>query len=359
MGGPRGRLTCAHDRKTAIDLINDACSQGARKNKACEILEISVRTLERWQKDETQDKRKGAKRVVANKLTEAEEQLILDVANSPVLCDLPPSKIVPMLADNGIYIASESSFYRLLRKQKLLKHRLLSKRPQHKKPTPCEATGPNQVWSWDITYLPTQVRGMYFYLYIIMDIFSRKIVGWSVHEKQCSKHSSSLIRQACIDEKIIRNQLTLHADNGSPMRGAIMIETLKQLGVTPSFSRPSVSDDNPFSEALFRTIKYHPTYPVPEKFEDIFAARKWVIKFVDWYNNKHMHSALNFITPCQRHAGDDGKILEQRDKVYLKAKSKRPDRWSGNTRNWELPEVVSLNPNKKAREMGCQNKLQC
>lgn len=354
MGGSRGRLVCTQDRKIAIDLVNEACSGGARRHKACEILEISIRTLERWQKVNIEDKRKGAQRTVVNKLTEAEKTLILEIANSPEYCDLPPCKIVPMLADEGIYVASESSFYRILREQKQLKHRLLSKCPQRKKPTPCEATGPNQVWSWDITYLPTQVRGVYFYLYIIMDIFSRKIVGFNVHEEQCSEHAANLVQQTCIDEGIDRDQLTLHSDNGAPMRGATMIEMLKFLGVIPSFSRPSVSDDNPYSEALFKTIKYHPKYPVANNFGNIIAARKWVIKFVEWYNNEHKHSALKFITPSQRHIGDDKKILMQRHQVYLQAKERRPERWSRHTRNWGLPTVVALNPNRKAQKTACQ-----
>ena len=328
-----------------------ACAQGARKHKACEILDISVRTLERWQKDKTRDKRKNAQRIVANKLTENERAMILKTVNNDQYRDLSPCQIVPRLADKGIYLASESSFYRVLRDKKQLTHRQLSKPSTHKKPTPCEATGPNQVWSWDITYFPTRVRGLYFYLYMMIDIYSRKIVGWSVHGIQSSEYAANLIRQACLDESVNRHQLTLHSDNGTPMKGATMLAMLERLGVVPSFSRPSVSDDNPFSEALFKTVKYHPTFPMTEKFDTIFDARRWVIAFVNWYNHQHMHSALKFITPNQRHIGDDKKILEQRHRVYLQAKLKRPDRWSGHTRNWQLPKVVTLNPNKKTQQL--------
>lgn len=327
-----------------------ACAEGARKHKACEILAVSARTVNRWQQSKTQDKRKGSKRTVANKLSAADKAQILDIVNSPLYCDLPPCRIVPMLADDNIYIASESSFYRLLREKKQLAHRLLTKRKKNKKPTPCEADGANQLWSWDITYIPSQVRGVYFYLYIVMDIYSRKIVGWNVHEKQCSEHAAHLIKQTCIDEKVDRDQLTLHSDNGAPMKGATMIEMLKILGVIPSFSRPSVSDDNPYSEALFKTVKYHPTYPVTKKFADIIAARLWVIKFSNWYNTEHMHSALKFVTPQQRHVGDDKKILEKRQAVYQQAKLTHPERWSGQSRNWELSKVVALNPNRKAQK---------
>ncbi len=348
MGGPRGRLTCADDRGMAICLINEACAAGARKHKACEVLEISTRTLNRWRRSKkNQDKRKGSKRRVANKLSEAEKNQILVVVNSPAYCDLPPCRIVPMLADDNVYIASESSIYRLLRERKQLAHRQLTKPIKNKKPTPCEAKGPNQVWSWDITYIPSQVRGVYFYLYIVMDIYSRKIVGWNVHESQSSEYAANLIKQTCIDENIDRDQLTLHSDNGAPMKGVTMIEMLKILGVIPSFSRPSVSDDNPYSEALFKTIKYHPTYPVVTKFENIIAVRLWMIKFTNWYNNEHMHSALKFVTPQQQHVGEDKK-LEKRQDVYQQAKKMHPERWAGQTRNWKLSEVVALNPNRKA-----------
>jgi len=185
---------------------------------------------------------------------------------------------------------------------------------------------------------------------MIIDIYSRKIVGWSVHDEQRSEHAANLIRQACIDEKIEREQLTLHSDNGKPMKGSTMLTMLEKLGVAPSFSRPSVSDDNPFSEALFKTVKYHPAFPITIKFQNITDARRWVIAFTDWYNNKHMHSALKFVTPDQRHQGEDKTILDNRHDVYQEAKERHPERWSGNTRNWQPAAVVTLNPNKKARQ---------
>jgi len=262
----------------------------------------------------------------------------------------PPCQIVPRLADKGVYLASESSFYRMLRETNQLKHRQRSKPATHKKPAPCIATNSNQVWTWDITYLPTRVFGIYFYLYMIIDIYSRKIVGWSVRETQSAEHAADLIRQACLDEKVERHQLILHSDNGKPMKGSTMLAMLEKLGVTPSFSRPSVSDDNPFSEALFKTVKYHPSFPMTTKFENIIDARNWVSAFTDWYNNEHMHSTIKFVTPNQRHEGNDKTILKNRHKVYLEAKAKHPERWSRDTRNWQLTSVVALNPNKKMQQ---------
>ena len=278
--------------------------------------------------------------------------MILSVANSQKYCDLPPSKIVPCLADEGRYIASESSFYRVLRDAKQLAHRQCSKPASHHKPKAFTAMGPGQVWSWDISYLPTTVLGQYFYLYLIMDIYSRKIVGWSIHETQSSNYASALIKQSCLDEGIEKNQLVLHSDNGKPMKGITMLAMLQTLGVMPSFSRPSVSDDNPYSESLFKTIKYHPSFPAITRFNTIEDARIWMENFASWYNTQHLHSALKFVTPQQRHDGLDKSILEKRHQVYQMAKAQNPVRWSGNTRNWTLPEYVSLNPDRK---VACDN----
>ena len=231
------------------------------------MLGLSLRTVQRWEKEDGEiDKRQLILHTPKNKLTTEERQMILTICNSKDYQDLPPCKIVPLLADKQAYLASESTFYRVLRAETQLAHRGHSKAKSHHKPGPCIATAPNQVWSWDISYLSTQVVGIYFYLYLVMDIYSRMIVGFSVHECELSDYGACLIEQACQDHKISRNQIILHSDNGSPMKGATMLATLQKLGVIPSFSRPSVSDDNPYSEALFKTLKYHPTFPKFKKF---------------------------------------------------------------------------------------------
>jgi transposase InsO family protein len=252
-----------------------------------------------------------------------------------------------MLADDGFYIGSESTIYRVLRAENQLCHRQATRTAKHHKPKAYEATKCNQVWTWGISYLPTQVRGLYFYLYMIVDIYSRKIVGWSIHEVESSEHAAKLIKQACLDENIYQDQLVLHSDNGSSMKGATMLAMLQNLGVIPSFSRPSVSDDNPYSEALFKTLKYHPTFPMIEKFGTISDSRIWSEKFVEWYNKQHLHSALKFVTPEQRHKGEDIVIRQKRHKVYQEAKKSNPQRWASSTRNWALTNTVMLNPNKK------------
>ena len=322
-------------------------------------MDISVRTIERWENESICDKRKFAERNVKSKLTEQEKEMILKTVNSDEYRDLPACQIVPRLTDKGIYIASESSFYRVLRQEKQLAHRQLSKPAKRHKPKEYTATGPNQVWTWDITYLPSFISGIYYYLYMIVDIYSRKIVGWSVHENQSADYAARLIKQACIDEHVSKDQLVLHSDNGVPMKGVTMLSMLEKLGVVPSFSRPSVSDVNPFSEALFKTVKYHPTFPMTAKFKSIIDSRRWVVKFVDWYNNQHMHSALKFITPNQRHCGNDSCILEYRHQIYEQAKAKRPERWSRDTRNWQPPKQVTLNPNKKSQKKDMTNANKC
>ena len=210
------------------------------------------------------------------------------------------------------------------------------------KPAPLVAKSPNEIYSWDITYLKSNVSGRFFYLYVFMDIYSRKIVGFDVHENESMEHSSKLIERICAQENIRRDQLTLHSDNGGAMKGATMLATLQKLGVVPSFSRPRVSDDNPYSESLFKTLKYCPEYP-SRAFASLAESNKWVERFVFWYNNIHLHSGIKFVTPMSRHEGKDKMILENRKRVYEEAKNKNPSRWSRETRNWNKIEKVFLN----------------
>jgi transposase InsO family protein len=184
---------------------------------------------------------------------------------------------------------------------------------------------------------------MFFYLYLIVDIFSRKIVGWEVHDCESSDLAAVLIRQTVLAEGCLMRPLVLHADNGSPMKGATMKVTMEKLGITASYSRPRVSNDNPFSEALFRTCKYRPEWP-SKGFAAKADAQAWVQSFADWYNNEHLHSAIRFVTPSARHAGHDHATLTNRANLYAAARAQNPQRWSGKTRNWEPAGPVWLNP---------------
>lgn len=315
---------------------------------ACDMVGISQQTFRRWRRQpETGDNRRGPLTTPANKLSALERKKVIEIATSEEYRDLSPSKIVPKLADEGRYIASESTFYRLLHEEDMLAHRSdVSPKKRHR-PMALLATRPNQVYSWDITYLKTPVKGLFLYLYLVLDIYSRKIVGWRIHENESSENAAELINDICIKEGVERDQLTLHSDNGSPMKGATMLATLQRLSVIPSFSRPSVSNDNPYSESMFRTIKYCPQYP-SNCFESLEKAIEWMITFELWYNYKHLHSGIKFVTPASRHQGLDSEILSKRNTVYEKAKRKKPNRWSGSTRNW-LPIVqVELNPEPKS-----------
>ncbi len=316
---------------------------------ACKVLGISQRTLQRWRSSLSpdEDQRKHAKRKPANKLSPDEREAIIKTANQPEFKSLPPSQIVPRLADEGIYIASESTFYRVLKENNMQYHRGRAKKPGSKPISTHCATGPNQVWMWDITYLPGPVKGIYFYLYLILDLFSRKIVAWDIWTEELSENASILVRRAIISEKrtLVNQPLVLHSDNGSPMKGATLLETLYQLGITPSRSRPRVSNDNPYAESIFRTCKYRPNYPT-KGFATLTEARQWVLTFVTWYNQEHRHSGLNFLTPKQRHNGLSTQILEQRKRVYEEAKSKHPERWAGSIRDWTLDDIVWLNPER-------------
>ena len=203
---------------------------------------------------------------------------------------------------------------------------------------------------WDITWLPGPARGLFYYLYLILDLYSRKIVAWEVHETEASDLAAKLIHQACLAEGISARPLILHSDNGGPMKGATLLETLYRLGVTPSYSRPRVGNDNAFAESLFRTCKYRPGYPV-NGFKSSEDARAWVLSFTRWYNTEHKHSGLQFTTPQQCHGGEVEVILEHRKQVYEAAKARRPDRWSGEIRNWALPDQVWLNPENDMQEL--------
>jgi transposase InsO family protein len=341
-------MTALEERKTLLGLISEATTAGARQARACEVLGLSARTVQRWQGGEPDavDGRSLRCYEPPHKLSAAERAELLAVANSAEFGHLPPSQIVPRLADQQRYIASESTFYRVLREEKQLAHRR-SERPANtrSKPRAVCANAPNQLYSWDITYLPATIRGQYFYLYLFMDVFSRKIVGWQVYAEESSAQASEVLKDICAREAIRPGQVILHSDNGGPMKGATMLATLQALGVMPSLSRPAVSNDNPFSESLFKTLKYRPAYPL-EAFDTLFAARTWVAGLVRWYNHEHRHSAIRFVTPAQRHANLDQHILNRRAALYESARQRNPLRWKGPTRNWQPIHVVHLNPDR-------------
>ena len=252
---------------------------------------------------------------------------MLQFVNSPAYCDLSPNQIVPRLADEGLYVASEATMYRILREEPLLAHRQRSRQTTTRRSQEHVATGPGQVLSWDITCLRSAIRGRFQYLYVILDVWSRKILGADVYGEESMDLAAKLFERTCLDPE----GMVLHSDNGGPMKGSTMLATLQSLGVVASFSRPRVIDDNPFSEALFRTVKYQPEYP-SGAFASLEAARQWVARSLLWYNTEHRHSAIRFVTPEDRHSGRESALLQQRQRVYEQARRRHPRRWTQTVR---------------------------
>jgi transposase InsO family protein len=338
-------MTSPLDRQQVMQLIDEATLAGARLACACAVLGLTARTVQRW-RHATIDSRPTARRPTPpNALSDAERAQVRAVANNPEHASLTPHQIVPKLADEHTYLCSESTMYRLLRASGQQRHRGRSKAPQRRPLTTHCASAPNQLWCWDITWMPSTVKGHYFYWYMIKDVHSRYLVANEVHANESAELAGELVGQACLRQRTAGKPLVLHSDNGGAMKGASMLHTLYELGIDPSFSRPRVSNDNAYAEALFRTAKYCPLWP-EKPFDTLDEARQWVQRFVHWYNTLHHHSALRYVTPHQRHYGQAQALLEQRKKLYASARDRRPERWSGATRNWHLSEVVYLNPER-------------
>jgi transposase InsO family protein len=254
-------------------------------------------------------------------LTEDERQLVLATCNEARFSSLPPLQIVPTLQDEGVYIASESTYYPVLKADKLSNHRGRSRHvTTRSKPMAYQAKNPNEIWSWDITYCPSIIKGQFYYLYMFEDIYSRKIVGYEVHKQECGELAVQFMQRNMLREQCFNQPLVLHSDS-TPMKCLTMKAKLEELGVTASLSRPSVSNDNPYSEALFRTLKYRPEWP-SKGFKNLVETREWGDKFVTWYNEEHKHSKLNFVSPSERHRMQDGGVLSHRKAVIEAAQEK-------------------------------------
>lgn len=346
-------MICVEDRRKMADEVEAARRAGARLKPACELLGIQGRTLQRWRANSDGlgrgDGRPHAQRPLpSHALTQAEREEIVRVVNEPRFAELPPGRIVPMLADEGTYLASESSFQRVLRAHGQTRHRGRAQAPQKSRPPSTHvATAIGQVWTWDMTFLPAQVLGRFFFLYLVLDLYSRKIIGWEVHETDSSDHAVELVRRTALAENIHAcvEKPVLHGDNGATLKATTVLAMLTWLGIRASYSRPRVSDDNAFSEALFRTVKYRPHFPA-KGFSNLEDARSWVSQFVRWYNHDHRHSGIRYVSPAQRHAGEDHPILTARHELYTRAKAANPRRWSRHTRNWQPIAAVTLNPER-------------
>jgi len=347
-------MIALEDRQFVAQNIQIAHAEGARLAPACKIAGIDLRTLQRWQAHAGLTAGDGRPQAVrpmpSHALTHDERAQLLAVANQPRFASVPPARIVPMLADEGVYLASESSFCRVLREHGQSTHRGRAKAPKASRPpTTHIATAARQVWCWDMTYLPATVIGRWFHLYLILDLYSRKIVGWEAHATDDSHHAAHLVQRTALAEGIamLAHKPVLHGDNGSTLKATTVLAMLHHLGVKPSYSRPRVSDDNAYAESLFRTAKYRPEFPV-KGFDDLDDARAWAAQFVRWYNHDHRHSGIRYVSPAQRHAGEDHAILAARHALYMRAREAKPARWSGSTRDWSPLGPVTLNPERDA-----------
>jgi putative transposase len=308
---------------------------------ACEALGVSRASFYRQQQPSSIEPKPRPR--PTRSLSQAEQQKVLEVLHSERFVDQSPAEVYATLLDEGIYLCSLRTLYRILAEHEEVRERRNQRRhPVYQKPQ-LLATGPNQLWSWDITKLPGTGKYTYFQLYVILDVFSRYVVGWMVAHRESEILAERLIRLTCQKQQIQPQQLTLHADRGSSMRSKTVALLLSDLGITKSHSRPHVSNDNPFSEAQFKTLKYQPQFP--KQFGSIEDARTFCHPFFDWYNHEHHHSGIGWLTPAMLHYGQAEHVVQQRQQVLLAAYLAHPERFvQGQPSPPSVPTEVWINP---------------
>jgi len=282
-------------------------------------------------------------------LSETEREEVHQTLNSERFADQAPREVYATLLDEGTYLCSPRTMYRVLDEHAEVRERRDQLRhPAYTKPE-LLATRPNQVWSWDITQLLGPVKWTYYYLYVLLDIFSRYVVGWLIADRESGTLAELLIAEACAKQQIARDQLTIHADNGGPMIAKPVTLLMTDLGVSPSHSRPHVSNDNPFSEAQFKTMKYQPDYP--DRFGSLVDARTWAQTFFPWYNDEHHHGGIGYMTPTALHYGEASRLFAERQQTLNLAYAAHPERFvKGPPSPSALPTAVWINPPKLAAE---------
>lgn len=316
---------------------------------ACEALTLARAAFYRYRSPSSSNEieKPLIVRPTANRaLSEAEKRAVKDVLHSERFADKAPLEVYATLLDERIYLCSARTMYRILEEcDEVRERRNQLKHPQYKKPE-LIAVSPNQVWSWDITKLLGPVKWTYYYLYVILDIFSRYVVGWMVADREGGELARKLIEESCLKQGIREEELTLHSDRGSPMKSKPVSRLLAQPGVTKSFSRPRVSNDNPYSESQFKTLKYRPEFP--ERFGSQEGATSFCQGYFRWYNQEHRHSGIGLMTPEQVHYGRAEKVTSARQKVLEEAYALHPERFVGKRPEApKLPEEVWINEPKK------------
>lgn len=324
-------------RLQIILAIDEAVSCGARLFKACEAISLCLRRLRRWRKTDG-DGRKGGYRAVGQKLSEPEKDAIALALELPGVKDLPVKVAHATLMDQGIYLGSPSTYGRVAAERNARKAHPArvskAKRPE------LVATGPGQVWCWDITWLDAPLKGTYFYLYMVLDMYSRKVVAWEVFAKEDGTLARDLFAQALEDEGIPPGQITIHADNGRPMRSQSLRSLFDLLNVTASYGRPHTSNDNAFAESLFATFKGRVSFP--EFFATLQSAREFCLEFFTWYNSFHLHSRLDYTTPLNVHQGLHEEIFVRRNELLEADRLAHPSRHGGRKKVYGIPTEVRL-----------------
>lgn len=322
--------------------LAESLAREVNVRQACAALAVSRASFYRWQDGEGKDEKKRRRVVPPLALSGKEQAAVLEVLHSERFVDQAPYEIYNALLDEGNYLCSVRTMYRILEKNKEVKERRNQlSHPRYQKPE-LLATAPNQLWTWDITKLRGPAKWTYYYLYVILDVFSRYVVGWMVAHREGAALAQKLIEQTCEKQGIQSGQLTIHADRGSSMTSKPVAFLMADLGITKSHSRPHVSDDNPYSESQFKTLKYRPDFP--ERFGSIEDARAFCQPFFRWYNGEHYHSGIGFMTPAAVHYGNAEQMIKERQAVLIAAYEKHPKRFKGKTPSpATLPETVWIN----------------
>lgn len=314
---------------------------------ACKALSVSRAGLYRRRAIDTAPKAIKKRPVPPRALSAPEKQEVLDTLHSECFQDKAPHEVYATLLDESRYLCSIRTMYRILEENAEVKERRNQLRHPHYKKPELLATGPNQVWSWDITKLLGPEKWSYFYLYVILDIFSRYVVGWMVAPCEAATLAEQLIGETCAKQAIQKGQLTIHADRGSSMKSKPVAFLMADLGITKTHSRPHTSDDNPFSEAQFKTLKYRPDFP--DRFGSIEDARLFCRSFFAWYNNEHKHTGISLLSPTDVHHGEAEAIITSRQVVLDKAYELHPERFVRKApKHKPMPEAVWINPPKPA-----------
>lgn len=308
---------------------------------SCQILGIPRSSLYLAHRNQTRGMRQRSTSPRA--MRHEEKLMVLGKLNSAEYQDQSPREVYANLLDEGKYLCSWRTMYRILGENQEVKERRDQLRhPNYVKPE-LLATKPNQLWSWDITKMLGPTKWTYYYLYTILDVFSRYVVGWMLAERESASLAEALIATTCVRQGIERGQLTIHADRGSSMTSKPVMLLMADLGVTRTHSRPHVSNDNPFSESQFKTMKYRPDYP--GHFGCLQDARSWAEGFFRWYNHEHHHGGIGFLTPASVHFGKAEQVQAKRQKVLQAAYDRHPERFvRGVPRPAELPRAVWINP---------------